>query len=75
MLALPTVQRVNDIKPTALHNSSAMSKLLIRQSAVNRYQKKCEFNGAVRQLFMGFEKAYDLRRKEVLYSILIESGL
>jgi len=40
LLASRTLHRVNDIKPTALHNNSATSKLLIRHSAVNRYWKK-----------------------------------
>jgi hypothetical protein len=35
-------------------------------------KKKWEYNEAVQQLFIDFEKAYDLVRREVLYNILIE---
>jgi len=38
-------------------------------------EKKWEYNEAVRQLFMGFKKAYDSFRREVLYNILIEFGI
>jgi hypothetical protein len=38
-------------------------------------EKKWEYNETVHQLFIGFKKAYDSVRKEVLYNILIESGL
>jgi hypothetical protein len=41
-------------------------QLLIRYSALVRYwKKKCEFNGAVYQLFMDFKKSHDTIRREV----------
>jgi hypothetical protein len=38
-------------------------------------EKKWEYNEAVHQLFIDFEKAYDSIRREVLYNILIEFGI
>jgi len=38
-------------------------------------EKKWEYNEAVLQLFIDFKKAYDSVRREVLYNILIESGI
>ena len=38
-------------------------------------EKKWEYNEAVHQLFIDFKKAYDSVRKEVLYNIVIESGI
>ena len=38
-------------------------------------EKKWEYNEAVHQLFIGFKKAYDSVRREVLYNILIEFGI
>jgi hypothetical protein len=38
-------------------------------------QKKCECNVTVHQLFIDFKKAYDSVRREILYNILIESGI
>jgi len=35
-------------------------------------EKKWEYNEEVHQLFIGFKKAYDSVRREVLYEILIE---
>jgi len=37
--------------------------------------EKWEYNGAVYQLFIHFEKAYDSVRREVLYKILKEFGI
>jgi len=37
-------------------------------------RKKWEYNGAVRQVFIDFEKAYDTVRRQALYNILIEFG-
>jgi len=34
-----------------------------------------EYNEAVRQLFVDFEKVYDSVRREALYNILIEFGI
>jgi hypothetical protein len=38
-------------------------------------EKKWEYNGKVHQLFIDLKKAYDSVRREVLYKILIESGI
>ena len=38
----------------------------------NTWKKKWEYNEAVHQLFVDFEKAYDSVRREILYNILIE---
>jgi len=38
-------------------------------------EKKWEYNEAVHQLFIGFKKAYDSVRREVLHNILIEFGI
>jgi len=38
-------------------------------------EKKWEYNEAVHRLFIGFKKAYDFARREVLYNILIEFGV
>jgi len=38
-------------------------------------EKKREYNEALHQLFIDFEKAYDSVRREVLYNILIEFGI
>jgi hypothetical protein len=47
-------------------------QLLIRFSAFVRYwRKKWEYNETIHQLFLGFQKAYDLVRREVLYSIFL----
>ena len=38
-------------------------------------EKKWEYNEAVHQLFIDFNKAYDSVRREVLYNILIVFGI
>jgi hypothetical protein len=38
-------------------------------------EKKWEYNGMVHQLFLGFKKAYDSVKREVLYNILLEFGI
>ena len=38
-------------------------------------EKKWEYNEAVHWLFIGFKKAYDSVRREVVYNILIEFGV
>jgi hypothetical protein len=54
------------------HNRSTTDQIFcIRQIL----EKKWEYNGAVRQLFIDFSKAYDSVRREVLYKILIEFGI
>jgi hypothetical protein len=35
-------------------------------------ERKWEYNGMVHQLFIGFKKAYDSIKREVLYNILLE---
>jgi hypothetical protein len=51
-------------------------QLLIMYSAfVNYLNKKWEYYEAVHQVFVDFKKAYDSVRREVLYNILIESGI
>jgi hypothetical protein len=54
------------------HNRSTTDHIFcIRQIL----EKKWEYNGAVHQLFVDFKKAYDSVRREVLYNIIIESGI
>ena len=54
----------------------ATGRLLIIYSAFAKYlRKKWEYNEEVHQLFIGFKKAYDSVRREVLYKILIEFGI
>jgi hypothetical protein len=38
-------------------------------------EKKQEYSGTVHELFVDFKKAYGSTRKEVLYNILVESGV
>jgi hypothetical protein len=38
-------------------------------------EKKWEYNGTVHQLFIDFKKAYDSVKTEVLYNILLQSGV
>jgi uncharacterized protein VirK/YbjX len=49
---------------------------MIRFSAFVRYcRKKLEYIERVHQLLIDFKKAYDLVKREVLYSILTEFGV
>ena len=48
--------------------------LTIYSAFVYYLRKKWEYNEAVRQLFIDFKKAYDPRRKDAVFSILIESA-
>jgi hypothetical protein len=49
---------------------------LIRFSVSGRYwRKEWEFNGTVLQVFVGFRKAHNSFKREVLYSILTEFGI
>jgi hypothetical protein len=41
----------------------------------SRVEKKWEYNGAVHELFIDFERAYSSVRREVLYSSLTEFGI
>jgi len=57
-------------------------QLLIILSLFIKYLKKTrerererEYTEAVHHLFIGFKKAYDSVRREVLYNILIEFGI
>jgi len=52
----------------AYHRSATVHIFCIHQIL----EKKWEYNKAVRRLFIGFKKAYDSVRREVLYNILIE---
>jgi hypothetical protein len=38
-------------------------------------EKQWEYNGTVHQLFIDFNKTYNSLHREVLYNILIESGI
>jgi hypothetical protein len=38
-------------------------------------EKRWEYNETVHQLFIGFKKAYDSVRREILYNILIDFGV
>jgi hypothetical protein len=49
-------------------------QLLILYSAFVKYLRKKGKNEAVHKLFIGFKKACDSVRREVLYNILIEHG-
>jgi len=54
----------------------ATGRLLIIHPASAKYlRKKWEYSEPVHQLFIDFKKAYDSVRREVLYKILIESGI
>jgi hypothetical protein len=48
---------------------------LIRSSISVRYWRKLEYNGTVHQLFIYFKKEHGSVRMEVLYNIIIESGI
>jgi hypothetical protein len=51
-------------------------RLLIIYSAFVKYlREKWDYNEVVHQLFIGFKKAYESVRREVLYNILIEFGI
>ena len=51
-------------------------QLLIIYSAFVKYLGgEWKYNEVVYQLFTGFQKAYDLVRREVLYNILTEFGI
>ena len=56
----------------------ATNQLLIIHTAFVIYlkkKKKKEHNGAVHQLFIDFQKAYDSVSREVVYNILTEFGI
>jgi hypothetical protein len=55
-----------------LCNRSATDQIFYIQQIL---EKKWEYYGTVRQLFIDFKKAYVSVTREVLYSILIESGI
>ena len=51
-------------------------QLPITHSAFIKYlRKKWEYNEPVHHLFIDFNKVYDSVQREVLYNILIESGI
>jgi hypothetical protein len=54
-----------------LNRSTTYNTLCIHQIL----EKKWEYNETVHQLFIDFKKAYNSVRREVLYNILIESGV
>ena len=49
--------------------------LIIYSAFVKCLRKKWEYNEAVHQLFIDFQKAYDSVRREFLYNILTEYGI
>jgi hypothetical protein len=49
--------------------------LVIYCACVKNLRKKREYNEEVRYLFLYFKKTYDLLRREVFYTILIEFGI
>ena len=49
--------------------------LIIYFALVIYLRKKMEYNEAVHQFFIYFKKAYDSVTREILYNILIESGI
>jgi len=53
-------------------NRSTANHIILHLSNTS---KKWEYKEAVHQLFIGFKRAYDSVRREVLYNILIECGI
>jgi hypothetical protein len=53
-------------------NRSTTNQIFYSQQIL---EKKWEYNGIVHQLFIDFKKAYDSVKREVLYNILLESGI
>jgi hypothetical protein len=54
------------------HNISTTDQIFSIQQIL---EKKWEYNETVHQLFIDLKKAYDLVRREILYSIFIECGV
>jgi hypothetical protein len=54
------------------HNRSTIDKIFC---ILQILEKKWEYIETVHQLFIDFKKAYDLVRREVLYSVFIEFGV
>ena len=54
---------------------AAGQPLIIYSAFVKYLRKKWEYNEAVHQLFIDFNKSYDSVRREVLYNILVEFGI
>jgi hypothetical protein len=54
------------------HNRSTTDQIFYIHQIL---EKKLEYNGTVQQLFIDFNKAYDLVRKKALNNILIEFGI
>jgi hypothetical protein len=54
------------------HNRSTTDQIFCIHQIL---EKKWEYNETVHQLFIDLKKAYDLVRREALYSILIEFGV
>jgi hypothetical protein len=52
-----------------LHNTSTTDQTVCFRQIL---KKKWEYNETVHQLFIDFKKTYDLFKREILYSILIE---
>jgi hypothetical protein len=53
-------------------NKSTMDQIFYVRQIL---EKKWEYHGAVHQLFIDFKKSYDLVKREVLYSILLEFSI
>jgi hypothetical protein len=64
------------LKKLLARDSDATCQQLIIYSAFIKYlKKKWEYNEAAHQLFINFKKVYDSVSREVLYNILIASGI
>jgi hypothetical protein len=68
------IKKIN-VNDEEWQNRDVWKRSVIRSLGWQILEKKWEYNGTVHQLFTDFKKAYDSVRKEVLNSILIESGI
>jgi len=66
------VEIIGDHKSGFRHNRSTTDHIFCICQIL---EKKMEYNESVHQLFVDFKKAYDSVRREVLYNILIYSGI
>jgi hypothetical protein len=67
-----TYEIIGDHQCEFWHNRSTTDQIFCIHKILD---KTWEYNDTVHQLFISFKKAYDSVRREVLYNILIESGI